>query len=183
VITLKTINEENLFKLIKSYYPTFEEEKKFKEDMINFFEFTSNPMDNKSKTGHFTASAFIIDDAYEYTFLLFHRKLERWLQPGGHIESDENIFEAAIREAIEETGISDLKFVSKDIFDIDVHMIPLRDDSPIHNHYDVRFLFSTSGKNTKINQESIKGKWTLIDELINTKDNSISRMAKKVKKM
>lgn len=55
---------------------------------------------------HFTVSAYIVSDEREPRILLaFHKKLGKWMQPGGHIERDENPVEALIREVREETGL------------------------------------------------------------------------------
>jgi len=51
----------------------------------------------------FTASVFIVSEGK--VLLHFHKKLRKWLQPGGHIELDEDPNQAAIREAKEETGL------------------------------------------------------------------------------
>jgi ADP-ribose pyrophosphatase YjhB (NUDIX family) len=51
----------------------------------------------------FTASAFIVHD--NKVLLVMHKKLGTWLQPGGHIELDEDPNEAVMREAKEETGL------------------------------------------------------------------------------
>ena len=50
----------------------------------------------------FTASVYIVREGK--VLLHFHKKLQKWLQPGGHIELDEDPNQAAIREAKEETG-------------------------------------------------------------------------------
>ena len=55
---------------------------------------------------HFTASVFLVTkERPKKVLLLFHKKQQSWLQPGGHIEQFENPVEAAIREVKEETGI------------------------------------------------------------------------------
>jgi 8-oxo-dGTP pyrophosphatase MutT (NUDIX family) len=76
--------------------------------------------------------------------LLRHRKLGRWLQPGGHLESgDESVFAAALREAREETGIESFEFpIGEAILDVDVHPIPAHGPDPPHFHYDIRHLFT-----------------------------------------
>ena len=50
----------------------------------------------------FTASVYIVKD--DHILLHKHKKLGRWLQPGGHIELDEDPNQAALREVKEETG-------------------------------------------------------------------------------
>ena len=84
--------------------------------------------------GHITASAVVLDADAERTLLIFHRKLGRWLQPGGHVEvTDSDLASAALREATEETGISGL-VVDPDPLHLDVHWVGT------HHHYDVRFI-------------------------------------------
>jgi len=53
---------------------------------------------------HFTATAFIID-SNNRTLLLWHKRLMRWMPPGGHVDENETPEEAAARECKEETGL------------------------------------------------------------------------------
>ena len=54
---------------------------------------------------HFCASAYIINPENKKLLLVKHKKYNKWLQPGGHIEDNETPEEAATREVYEETGI------------------------------------------------------------------------------
>lgn len=54
----------------------------------------------------YCASAFTIDFKNKKVLLMYNKKLNKWLQPGGHIESYETPIETAIRETFEETGIN-----------------------------------------------------------------------------
>jgi len=94
--------------------------------------------------GHVTASCFVTDDAGERVLLLHHRRLDRWLQMGGHVERDEMPIVAALREAREECGLEDLTLVVDGVFDLDVHAIPAAKGEPDHHHYDVRYLARTA---------------------------------------
>jgi len=92
--------------------------------------------------GHFTASCYIVDG--EGRLLLHHhRRLDRWLQMGGHVEADELPHDAALREGAEESGLNDLAILGDGIFDLDVHTIPAAKGEPDHDHFDVRYVART----------------------------------------
>lgn len=65
---------------------------------------------------HFTATAFIID-SQKRTLLLKHKRLKRWMPPGGHVDPNETPEEAAKRECKEETGL-DVEIVGRDQDDV-----------------------------------------------------------------
>lgn len=65
---------------------------------------------------HFTATAFLIDSKHR-TLLLWHKRLQRWMPPGGHIDPDETPEDAAVRECKEETGL-DVEIIGQDQEDL-----------------------------------------------------------------
>lgn len=89
--------------------------------------------------GHLTASALIVDASGERALLTHHRKLDRWLQLGGHCDGDANLAGVALRECLEESGIAGLAILPEPI-DLDIHPIPARPGEPEHLHLDTRFL-------------------------------------------
>jgi 8-oxo-dGTP pyrophosphatase MutT (NUDIX family) len=99
---------------------------------------TPAPADRTARPGHLTGSAFVVSDDGERAVLLFHRKLRRWLQPGGHADGDMNLVHVAWREAAEETGIDGLA-IDPDPVDLDIHEVRPPTEDP-HLHLDVRFL-------------------------------------------
>jgi 8-oxo-dGTP pyrophosphatase MutT (NUDIX family) len=131
--------------------------------------------------GHITGSAWIIDEERKFVLLTHHAKLNKWLQPGGHADGDENIFNVAIREAQEETGLKHIKLLAENIFDIDIHSIPQRKDFPAHLHFDIRFIFQASREESLIlTEESHDLQWISLRELDTFTDNaSILRMKEK----
>lgn len=101
------------------------------------------PFDRGIPEGHLTGSAIIVSADGTRVLLLHHRKLDRWLQPGGHGDPGETTGEAvALREALEETGLSGLALhpTAPRPLDVDVHDIPARGTEPAHQHLDLRYL-------------------------------------------
>jgi 8-oxo-dGTP pyrophosphatase MutT (NUDIX family) len=88
--------------------------------------------------GHLTGSALVVDAGGSRVALLRHRKLGRWLQPGGHADGEANLALTAWREATEETGVEGLR-VAVPAIDLDVHRVEPPGEGP-HLHLDVRYL-------------------------------------------
>jgi 8-oxo-dGTP pyrophosphatase MutT (NUDIX family) len=125
--------------LLAAFTPHDDTERDFLDRMCRFVQETPTFHRRSTLSGHVTASAWIVDAGRQRALLLHHGKLRRWLQPGGHIEDDQTLLAAALREAQEETGLS-CRAVDTGVFDIDIHPIPARVQEPAHLHYDIRFL-------------------------------------------
>ena len=92
---------------------------------------------------HFTASAFVINPHTRKALLHKHKKFGNWLQFGGHADGEQDLRAVALKEAEEESGLSDLVFVQELPFDISVHTISARDGIAEHLHLDIRYLLTT----------------------------------------
>lgn len=178
---MKTRNDLALS--LEAYATPYPEEQKF---VGRFAELLKHPraFHRDHLPGHMTGSAWIVDASKQYALLVHHAKLQRWLQPGGHADGDENIIAVARKEAVEETGLKNLTLLNP-LFDIDIHPIPERKDFPRHDHYDIRCLFMADKNDTIIiSEESHAVQWiALKDAVIKSGGNaSISRMVEKVAK-
>jgi 8-oxo-dGTP pyrophosphatase MutT (NUDIX family) len=134
--------------------------------------------------GHITGSSWIIDQSNQHVLLTHHAKLNRWLQPGGHADGDENILDVAMKEAREETGLSSLSFLMPSIFDLDIHSIPERQGFPEHDHYDIRIVFRAhKDESFRVSEESHDLAWVEINRVaeISRNNNSMLRMVEKTR--
>src|SRR5690242_14262238 len=129
--------------------------------------------------GHLTGSAWLVSADGERVLLTHHRKLDRWLQLGGHADGDADLARVALREAEEESGLLDLE-VETIVFDLDRHRIPARGDEPGHWHYDVRFVVRARGSEAfVVGEESHALAWRDVAEIArdDAADVSLRRMA------
>jgi 8-oxo-dGTP pyrophosphatase MutT (NUDIX family) len=133
--------------------------------------------------GHFTASAFVLSPDRSAILLIFHGKLHRWLQPGGHIDpSDPSLLAAAEREAREETGVE--RGASPWLLDVDVHEIPpnAKRGEPAHRHYDARFAWVADTWDIRAASDAVAARWTPLHAVgPEESDESVLRAVRKLR--
>ncbi|ODT93912.1 MAG: NUDIX hydrolase [Rhodanobacter sp. SCN 67-45] len=147
----------------------------------DFAQTHADAFERGNPVAHFTGSAWLVSADGERVLLMHHRKLDRWLQPGGHADGDTDLARVALREAEEETGLAGLH-VDGGIFDIDRHRIAARGNEPEHWHYDLRYVVRASADESfVVNAESHALAWRPVNEVAadETLDTSLRRMARK----
>jgi len=112
-----------------------DEEEEFVSAMHTFVTTKNDPFSRQTAAEHITASAWILDTNRTHALLCHHRKLDMWVQLGGHLEPslDDSVHAGALREAYEESGLGAIKALSPDIFDIDIHAIPAHGDEGVRD--------------------------------------------------
>lgn len=132
-----------LLATLRRHVPSDASEARDRDRIVAFVERNARPFDRSIREGHLTGSAITVSADGSRVLLLHHRKLGRWLQPGGHGDPGETTGEeVALREACEESGILGLTLhaTAPRPLDLDVHDIPARGDEPAHEHLDLRYL-------------------------------------------
>jgi 8-oxo-dGTP pyrophosphatase MutT (NUDIX family) len=137
----------DLWETLRQHAPADPEEAADLDRILRFVRGHDDPFDRSIPVGHLTGSAVVVALGGGKVLLLHHRKLGRWLQPGGHADPGERAGETvALREAREETGLEELALHpdAPRPLDVDVHQIPARPGEPAHEHLDLRYLVVAS---------------------------------------
>ncbi len=159
------------------YQPYNATEATFLPKFLELLEF-SNCYERSLLHAHITASSWVLNYDMTAVLMLHHAKLNRWLQPGGHADGDENLVRVAKKELMEETALKAFTLIEEKIFDIDIHLIPERKGVPAHDHYDVRWAFHASEDASIMgNHESNALSWVPLEETPD--EESIQRMVTK----
>lgn len=149
--------------------------------MIEFVESHPDCAERSLAVGHLTGSAWIVDASRQRTLLTHHRKLDKWLQLGGHADGDLDLLSVALTETAEESGLERFSAVSRHLFDVDRHLIPARKSDPEHWHYDLRFMIEADPEDSLlVSEESNDLAWIEIAEMETyNPEESMMRMARK----
>ena len=137
---------------------------------------------NDCWSGHITGSSWLLDATGTRALLTHHKKLDKWLQLGGHSDGDHDTLAVALREAHEESGLI-VTALDSAILDLDIHQIPARGAEPAHLHFDVRYLLQVSGAESfAVSDESHELAWVHEDKLESFScEWSVQRMAEKTR--
>jgi len=142
------------------------DEASYRQRMLDLLDTRADCFRRDAFPAHFTGSALVVSADGSKVLLNHHRKLDRWLQFGGHCDGEENVLSVACREALEESGVNGLIVASARPFDLDIHEIPAHGNEPAHFHYDVRYvLIAPEAAETKTSAESKELRWFTFGEL------------------
>ncbi len=192
-----------LYKIIKDYEAYINSTGEIKQLNIislflSFIEENPACFFRSNKIGHVTGSCLVINPNLNKILFTYHAKLKMWLQLGGHADGDPFIQNVVVKEAQEESGLSEFYFV--DItnnrlierslgtifsllpFDLDRHIIPKYKEDPQHYHYDVRFILVSKEESYVMSEESLDLKWIHFDDVEKfTQEESTLRQIEKAK--
>ena len=186
------MHRQPLLKMLERYASQFPNETDVARQITELVNRSPDCFERTCRPGHITGSAWVLSHDRSQCLLLHHRKLDRWLQPGGHADGQTDIEAVALREAQEESGLQQLALQQTGgalvPLDIDVHVIPAREDAATgkliedaHEHHDIRFLFvAAPGQELVQNEESNALRWFSRQQLLNiTNEPSVLRMLHK----
>lgn len=181
------MHRASLIELLRAYQADRPAEGAVASRILALVESHADCFERACRPGHITGSAWVTTADRERHLLVHHRKLAKWLQPGGHADGDPDIAGVALREAREESGLSTARLASRDPIDLDVHLIPERRDASgavietAHEHHDIRFLcVADADEPIVVSEESHDVRWFDESELRGvTSEWSVLRLLEK----
>lgn len=144
---------------------------------LGHLEAHADAMRRECRIGHLTASALVMRASRDAVLLTLHPKVGRWLQLGGHCEpGDGSLAAAALREAVEESGIA-IDRVSAAPVRLDRHPVPCA--GGMSEHLDVQYAaFVADDTIAVISEESDDLRWFAVDALPPGTDASVRALVR-----
>lgn len=155
-----------------AYRPFNEQEEKDREVMLALLEIQPDIFERKNRVAHFTASSWLVNKAHDKVLMIYHNIYASWAWTGGHADGDQDLLRVALKEAGEETGITNLQPVSKGIFSLEMLTV----DGHVkrgeyvssHLHANVTYLLEADEADTlHIKPDENSGvRWFALDEAL-----------------
>ena len=129
---------------LENYIAWNEQEERDRQVMLHLLDTQRDIFLRENQTAHFSASSWLLNHEHTKVLMIYHNIYQSWSWTGGHADGETNLLNVAIREAKEETGVSDIKPVKEDIFSLEILTVDghIKKSSyvPSHLHLNVTYL-------------------------------------------
>ncbi|MCI5873849.1 MAG: NUDIX hydrolase [Clostridiales bacterium] len=129
---------------LTQYQPYNEQEECDKAVMLSLLDAKPDIYTRENQVAHMTASAWLLNKTHDKVLMIYHNIYHSWSWTGGHADGDRDLLAVAKREAEEETGVTDIKAVTEDIFSIEILTVDGHEKRgayvPSHLHLNVTYL-------------------------------------------
>ena len=157
---------------LKQYKTFNEQEEHDREVMLRLLETMPDIFERKNETAHFTASSWLVNKEHDKVLLIYHNIYQSWSWTGGHADGEKDLLAVAKREAMEETGVTDIRAIMDDIFSIEILTVDghIKRGSyvPSHLHLNVTYLLEADEKEVlRIKPDENSGvRWFPLEEAL-----------------
>lgn len=135
---------KELYRQLQVFKPYNMQEEQDQKVMLTYMDTFQNVFTRENIFGHFTSSPWIVNPSRDKVLMVYHNIFQSWGWCGGHCDGNMDVLQVAIQEGKEETGLKNLKVLSKEIFAIDIlPVIPHKKNHTFvsaHTHLNLTFL-------------------------------------------
>ena len=160
-----------LYEQMKQYIPKCEQEEQDKKVMLRYIELFDNILIRENEFAHMTASPWIVNEDFTKVLMIYHKIYDSWGWCGGHCDGEENLQHVALKEGMEEAGITSIRPLVNEMIAIDIlPSIAHRKRGKFvntHVHLNVAFLCIANEKELlQHNEEETEGAmWVPLEEV------------------
>lgn len=172
---------------IEKYVPYNEQEEVDKKLMLEYINTFEDTLTRNNTLCHFTASNWIVNKEKNKVLMAYHNIYKSWAWTGGHCDGDPDLLHVALKEAKEETGLSNLKVLDNNIFSLEILTVDghVKKGKYVssHLHLNCTFLFEANENEAlQIKEDENSGvKWININEITSiTKENKMVPIYEKI---
>lgn len=162
----------NLKEAIWTYLPCNEQEENDRSVMLHLLDAESDLLTRGNRTAHFTASSWLLNREHTKVLMVYHNIYHSWAWTGGHADGEEDLLKVAVREAMEETGVQNIKAVSEEIFSLEILTVDghIKRGSyvPSHLHLNLTYLLEADEQEVlRVKPDENSGvKWFSLEEAL-----------------
>lgn len=162
----------NLIEQIRDYNPYNDQERHDQQLMLHQMNKHKDIFNRDNKTAHLTASAWVVNRERSKVLMIYHNIYDSWSWLGGHADGERDLLSVAVREVLEESGISQVKSVSDDIFSLEIMTVDGHEKNgkyvSSHLHLNLTYLLEADEDETlTIKPDENSGvAWFELDEAI-----------------
>ncbi len=162
--------KKSFYTQIKQYIPWNEQEENDQKVILQYIDLFDNILLRKNVFAHMTSSSWIVNQDRTKVLMIYHNIYDSWAWTGGHADGEADLLSVALREAGEETGISDIKPVLDDIYSMEILCVDghVKNGKYVssHLHLNITYLLEADDReNLRIKAHENSGvKWVDISE-------------------
>ena len=133
-----------LIEELEAYQPWNEQEERDRAELLRRLKSGEELYSRENRSAHLTASAWVVSPDRQRVLLAYHNLYDSWAWLGGHADGDRDLLAVALRETMEESGLTEVQPVTPDIYSVEILTVDGHEKRdiyvPSHLHLNVTYL-------------------------------------------
>ena len=133
-----------LIEALEEYQPWNEQEERDRAELLRRLKSGEELYSRENLSAHLTASAWVVSPDRQRVLMAYHNLYDSWAWLGGHADGDRDLLAVALRETMEESGLTEVQPVTPDIYSVEILTVDGHEKRgiyvPSHLHLNVTYL-------------------------------------------